>query len=662
MLEEKRQTGKGEKAKEQKSKFHKKEPFFSKWTKRVALATALTTAGLLLAPKSADAKEEVEKDYKQRPGPVPKLKSLDQLGSGMVVLELGADWCEACKYTETELSLLYDYSEGAVEVYTLSVERPLCGDLEARYEVPHGAVSHNANASTLLFFKDGKFMGASYPLDFIGFLSACRTHFEIHTGDKEDFRYYLEMRSGIKDEEWFMNILSTINRLNQEYPDDKIQINLNTLKKYLETDNRGIQENMIKYLAINGEKIKWDTEKAKKFVSFILKNHDCLSDTDVVSRALGNIGEPAVGPLLDSIKSKYKKTNKDVFLSSINIMVSPEFYALRYMGDSIIEPMADALDDKNIIVKLTAVSLLGGIANMPIWSTLVFGDDEIITQKPGNYEAIDALIHALDDENKEIRILATYYLATVESIEAYSAFEKKLMDPDPVTRKIIVSMLWRSANPNIMGLFATALNDENEDVRAIAVATLGYFNEEYYPMVVPLLIKASNDKSEYVRAEVACALLNFMDVDADAKNAVIEMAESEDSWVVRHSIAYKLSDLELEPSTVDSLIKILVEDEHWGVRKAAVMSAGFLDTPDSAMNVIYALNDSNVEVRLQALEAVGELCNIFVEGSCSSLDDAYRKNLKMQLIKTSQDKNKKVRKKAKELLDYLTDVDMNDLI
>lgn len=93
---------------------------------------------------------------------IPELSSIDELADGLVLVELEAEWCSACKAMKPLINLLQVPAD-ALRVFTLDmtdveVENPIKKGIEEKYkdDLQNGI---GPSLPTLLFFKNGKFAG-----------------------------------------------------------------------------------------------------------------------------------------------------------------------------------------------------------------------------------------------------------------------------------------------------------------------------------------------------------------------------------------------------------------------------------------------------------------------------------------------------------------------
>ena len=117
-----------------------------------------------------------------------------------------------------------------------------------------------------------------------------------------------------------------------------------------------------------------------------------------------------------------------------------------------------------------------------------------------------------------------------------------------------------------LSLLVQALADENWEVRAEAIKTLGTLGN---PEAVPALIEALGDPDPRVRDEAVCALGNIG--DRRAVPALINTLRNDDDDAVRVAAAYILGELG-DPSAVEPLKEALlyaIREKDWGMWVAA---------------------------------------------------------------------------------------------
>ena len=220
---------------------------------------------------------------------------------------------------------------------------------------------------------------------------------------------------------------------------------------------------------------------------------------DRASEALGEIGDArAAQPLIQALKcEKYE----DEYVRNTAVA------ALRKIGEPAVQPLIQALKDKDKDVREGAAKALGRI---------------------GDFRAVDPLIEALKDEVRTVRLAAAGALTKMEDARAVEPLTQALNDKSSEVRKKALQALIKVGKPAV-GPLAQALGDESMDVRRkaaqglhkmgwkpsnkseqiaylIATDNWGQLAKIAEAAVEPL-IQALKDKDEDVRKKAAKALI-----------------------------------------------------------------------------------------------------------------------------------------------------------
>lgn len=143
---------------------------------------------------------------------------------------------------------------------------------------------------------------------------------------------------------------------------------------------------------------KEDAERLKR----ILKTHkDSLVRAKAVN-ALGNLGEPAVEPLMQALMDEHWDVRRRAA------------WALGNIGDTAVKPLILALRDERWDVRRKAAWALGNI------------------KAP---KAIEPLIHALRDERADVREQAAWALGNIRDFEAVEPLIRALTDENSGVRR-----------------------------------------------------------------------------------------------------------------------------------------------------------------------------------------------------------------------------------
>lgn len=235
--------------------------------------------------------------------------------------------------------------------------------------------------------------------------------------------------------------------------------------------------------------------------------------TEIVATALGEIGAPAVRPLIYALMNKKANVRWDAARALGNI------------GDKrAVEPLMDALKDEHKSVRRIAIEALGNIGDdravEPLIATLK--DEDVDVRKAvadalgniGDKRAMEPLLNNLYDENLPMRV------AVVEALDSLGwSPDKNRIGAD----YWIVKQNWDECAqigvPAVEPLIA-ALNDEDTDVREGATEALGQIGE---PVVGPLIAALKSEDLD-VREGAAKALVaihNSGRLGAKDKNTIL---------------------------------------------------------------------------------------------------------------------------------------------
>lgn len=543
-----------EKLKDQKQKFHKKEPVVSTWAKRLAIAGLLGTAALF--SKNAGAEEKKDKteltalkDAHQGIVPIKELTSSKDLSKGLVILQIGADWCTACEVNKEELTILYNLAQGYLNVYHLDdVESKLAGTI---------ATQHNFSLYDIpltLYFKDGKLVkkiNSAQPLEV--HIDECKNSFGIYFNSIE-VNEYLETQLNTDNEKVFAMILSRINRRNSE-------VDLSLLEDHFDSKNLSVRYEILQYILNNCEQIsELEKEEFEKFVSFSI---DSI--------------------FLSDLEMDYENYEEFMLVH----FTAPS--ALACLGEPVVDYLAKLLDDKDFSVRQQAVSVLyllqtasnlGSIVSINIFSFDSLPNHLLLDEEENTFykeKLISAFKKALDDSNPIIRSAAAYNLGF---------FDSKY-------HKLIVPSLMK------------ALKDKDKPVREMAVASLVDFinvNDTAKKTILKLIKNGDHQTREIIASRFMC---NSESPDLDL--SLLEKLIEDKNWKVRMAAAESLGWYKI-PASLTLLAKT-IEDENYEVRLQAVESIGNiyddlvpLYKKQAKFYMIKAANDENKEVSEAAKE------------------------------------------------------------
>lgn len=277
------------------------------------------------------------------------------------------------------------------------------------------------------------------------------------------------------------------------------------------------------------------------------------------ARALGEIGEPAVGHLITALRDK----DEDMRLLAA--------IALGQIGEPAVTPLINVLMDKdeNIAVVAVALERIGEPAVMPLIDAFRVGNEDVdvgvihALRSIGEL-AVEHLINALGDENVYVRENAARALGEIGNLKAVPALEK-------------------------------AINDSDEDVREKVkealdkIKSFGAYNDYFGQQELENEMPKPNIEE----------LWENKDIDGLIKALGDEMV-----WVRRGAV-HALGDIG-DRRAVESLINTLGDDGAW-VRRNAAMALGNIGDPRATEPLINTLGDEDEHVRGNAASALGEI-------------------------------------------------------
>ncbi|MFQ5965680.1 MAG: HEAT repeat domain-containing protein [Candidatus Scalinduaceae bacterium] len=202
------------------------------------------------------------------------------------------------------------------------------------------------------------------------------------------------------------------------------------------------------------------------------------STNEEATKVLVKIGEPAVEPLISSLKSENWRIRVRVALALGKIMDSRA-----------IEPLIAALNDKEHLIRASVIAALANI------------DD---------HRAIETLIVALKDEHPFVRVVASRELGKLKNPHASGPLLDALRDEDIDVRRSVVKALLEIKDPHTVEPLIVALKDENKGTRRGAAILLGSIKD---PRAIEPLIAALKDERLLVRVKSAYALYEITGKD-----------------------------------------------------------------------------------------------------------------------------------------------------
>ncbi|MDK1032825.1 MAG: HEAT repeat domain-containing protein, partial [Planctomycetia bacterium] len=310
------------------------------------------------------------------------------------------------------------------------------------------------------------------------------------------------------------------------------------------------------------------------------------------TRALVEIGSPAVGPLCEALKDKSKEVR------------SAAAIALGDIGDArAAEPLAALLADEHPPRKhaMDALAKLGKGATGALLTALKDWKRRdyagIVMAKIKDPAAVEPLLQALTDNDAQARRAGAVGLGATGDRRAVAPLAKLLEDADPHVRADAADALRRFQDVPLE-VWERALRDDNPQVRMFAIIGL---RKAKGPRAVEMIIGALKDKAGKVRNRAVLVLR-----DRSAVPALVEVLGNDENRAVRNNAAMALGAIG-DRRAVEPLCKTLLNDKDGGVRRGAAYALARLADPRAVEPLVTALRDKAVPVRVRAAMALGKI-------------------------------------------------------
>jgi HEAT repeat protein len=251
-------------------------------------------------------------------------------------------------------------------------------------------------------------------------------------------------------------------------------------------------------------------EMGQEAVPYLVEKLDAQDAREILTliEVLDKIGEPAVFPLIEALKSDNKDRVKT---------------ASRILGDikdkRAVKPLSDLLDNPDYTVRANACASLGKIGDTTVLNEVMFllNDSVEVVRKSAavslgdlnNPGAIDALIRALQDRHFSVRMTAANSLV-------------KLGKP-------------------AVGPLLQVLQDKNDDARYLSIESLGKIKD---PRAIPLLIDKLESQDWTERGFAVEALSGIG--DQKGIDAIRSLETTESHLFVKRKIGESLTRLKTE--------------------------------------------------------------------------------------------------------------------
>lgn len=349
--------------------------------------------------------------------------------------------------------------------------------------------------------------------------------------------------------------------------------------------------------------------------------------TDEVWEALGKIGAPAVGPLLEAIQDPNLRWQASNHLQN---MVMDH---LLTMSTAAAESVLAGISHSNRHVRATAAYLVGCIKDPRAVGPLLTAlrDNDWRVNFPAQQSlawigapAVPALTEALSDRSAHMRRAAVYTLGNIRMVDtngvcALEPLLAALKSTDVEVRRGAVLFLGDPSRPCEMNALLGVVKDRDATVRAAAVRARGAMKDA--SAIKPLLINL-RDPAPQVRCAAAQAVLSLGYRPATERER-IDLLVTAEQWeelvkigppavgpllsAMRSPTArfYAIETLSKIKDTraVLSLLAVL-KDRDWFMRTTAAQALGNIRDDRMIKPMLALLKDSRFELRRTAVEAL----------------------------------------------------------
>jgi HEAT repeat protein len=264
-----------------------------------------------------------------------------------------------------------------------------------------------------------------------------------------------------------------------------------------------------------------------------LLDDERLQLRDAASKALGQMGEPAVEHLLAAARSPLPPT-RQAAMQALGSVGTPA--AIETLIQSVADPVA--------AVRSAAVRALGetrsGKAVAPLMSLVQDEESTLRGQaaaslaRLGNL-ALDTLVAALRDSRPSVRVLAAQALGESGLKQAAPALVTLVGSDSSAARGEAIEALGKIGDPSAVDPILAAIEGGSVVVRRKAISALGRLRDR---RAVPAFVKALSDRDADVRQAAVIALAEMGDVSL--LNKLEDVAENDPSSDVRTSAAVSI--------------------------------------------------------------------------------------------------------------------------
>lgn len=217
-------------------------------------------------------------------------------------------------------------------------------------------------------------------------------------------------------------------------------------------------------------------------------------------------------------------------------------------------------------------------------------DDILQRQSAADYlvrigePAVEPLIEALHNKDEEIQQLAINLLGKIGDSRAVEALIAKLRYGDYETREAALNALLKIEDPQILEALIIALKDKRSSIRKTAADALGRFGD---PQAVEPLIEALRDDDQLVREAAINALIKIEDPQIFE---VLVIALEDENNSIRKTAAYGLGRIG-DPKAVEPIINARIDSFPSDISGSFVEALGMIGEP--AVEPLIALLDSD---------------------------------------------------------------------
>jgi beta-lactamase regulating signal transducer with metallopeptidase domain len=168
---------------------------------------------------------------------------------------------------------------------------------------------------------------------------------------------------------------------------------------------------------------------------------------------------------------------------------------------------------------------------------------------------------------------------------------------------------------------ATALNDENEDVRSQALSSLAAMRDA---RAVPALLKALRDPSVRLRERAISGLTQFDTPEAlDGLMSGLKDSSPEVREHAARSVGARLRSSQLQDPKYTDAFLALLKDQVPDVREQAIVLLGRMRARQAVPSLLPLLKDSTIDIRERAAQALGMIADpAAIDALTAALKDA----------------------------------------